>query len=101
VFDRRQKINLACALACAGMLGYAIYAEKYLGYLPCPLCMFQRVGIGTLGLVLLIAGLHPARKVGAAIYGVLIFLATARCLPAARRWTRCSTCFRCSKWCAR
>jgi disulfide bond formation protein DsbB len=75
VFDRRQKINLACALACAGMLGYAIYAEKYLGYLPCPLCMFQRVGIGTLGLVMLIAGLHPARKVGAAIYGVLIFLA--------------------------
>ena len=31
MFDRRQKINLLCALVCAGMLGYAIYAEKYLG----------------------------------------------------------------------
>ena len=54
MFDRRQKINLACALVCAGMLGYAIYAEKYLGYVPCPLCMFQRVCIGALGLVFLI-----------------------------------------------
>lgn len=75
MIDRRQKINLACAFICAGMLGYAIYSEKVLGFIPCPLCMFQRVCIGALGLVFLIAGLHPARRVGAAIYGVLIFLA--------------------------
>lgn len=75
MFDRRQKINLACALACAGMLGFAIYTEKFLGFIPCPLCMFQRVCIGALGIVFLIAALHPARRVGAAIYGVLIFLA--------------------------
>jgi disulfide bond formation protein DsbB len=73
--DRRQQINLVCALACFGMLGYAIYAEKVLGYVPCPLCMFQRVCIGALGIVFLVAGLHRARRAGAAIYGVLVFLA--------------------------
>jgi disulfide bond formation protein DsbB len=74
MFDRRQKINLAAAVVCAGMLGYAIYAEKYLGFVPCPLCMFQRVCIGALGVVFLLAALHPAKRVGAAVYGVLIFI---------------------------
>jgi disulfide bond formation protein DsbB len=75
MFDRRQKINLLCALACAGMLGYAIYAEKVLGYVPCPLCMFQRVCIGALGIVFLIAGLHRAGPTGARVYGVLVLIA--------------------------
>ena len=75
MFDRRQKINLACALVCFAMLGYAIYAEKVLGYVPCPLCMFQRVCIGALGIVFLVAGLHRAGLVGARIHGVLVFLA--------------------------
>ena len=75
MLDRRRTINLLCALACAGMLGYAIYAEKVLGYLPCPLCMFQRVCIGALGVVFLIAGLHNARGHGAKFYAFLVFLA--------------------------
>jgi len=78
MFDRRQKINLACALVCAGMLGYAIfYAEKYLGLEPCPLCMFQRVCIGVLGAVFLIAALHRVRYYGAIVYGGFIFVAAA------------------------
>jgi disulfide bond formation protein DsbB len=75
MFDRRQKINLAAALFCIGMLLYAIYyAEKVLGFVPCPLCMFQRVCIAILGLMFLVAGLHPARRAGSIVYGVLIFL---------------------------
>ena len=78
MFDRRQKINLACALICAGMLGYAIYyAEKYLGLVPCPLCMFQRVCIAILGLVFLIAALHRVRYRGAIVYAGFIFVAAA------------------------
>ena len=70
MFDRRQKINLACALICFGMVGYAIfYAEKVLGLLPCPLCMFQRVCIAALGVVFLIAALHRVRYYGAIVYG--------------------------------
>jgi disulfide bond formation protein DsbB len=75
MFDRRQTINLLGALACAGMLGYALYAEKVLGFMPCPLCMFQRVCIGALGIVFLIAGLHRVRGGGAKVYAVLVFLA--------------------------
>jgi len=78
MFDRRQKINLACALLCAAMLGYAIfYAEKYLGLEPCPLCMFQRVCIAVLGIVFLIAALHRVRFYGAIVYGGFIFVAAA------------------------
>ena len=54
---------------------YAIYAEKVLGYVPCPLCMFQRVCIGALGIVFLIAGLHNVRGHGAKFYAFLVFLA--------------------------
>src|SRR5688572_10827170 len=77
MFDRRQKINLTCALVCVGMLGYAIYSEKVLGFVPCPLCMFQRVCIAVLGLVFLVAGLHRARRTGAFVHSGLIFLAAA------------------------
>ncbi len=75
MFDRRQTINLLCALLCAGMLAYAIYAEKVLGFVPCPLCMFQRVCIGALGVVFLIAALHRVRYHGAIVYGACILLA--------------------------
>ena len=75
MFDRRQKINLAAALLCFGMVAYAIfYAEGVLGLEPCPLCMFQRVCIGALCIVFVIAALHPARRTGSIVYGVLIFL---------------------------
>jgi protein dithiol:quinone oxidoreductase len=74
MLDRRQKVNLAAALVCFGMVGYALYTEKFQGLLPCPLCMFQRVCIGALGIVFLLAGLHRARIVGATIYGFLVFL---------------------------
>jgi len=78
MFDRRQKINLACALVCAGMLAYAIfYVERVLHYEPCPLCMFQRVCIATLGLVFLIAGLHRVRYHGAIVYAGFILVAAA------------------------
>jgi disulfide bond formation protein DsbB len=77
MFDRRQKINLACALVCAGMLGFALYAEKYLGFVPCPLCMFQRVCVAALGIVFLVAALHRARYRGAIVYTGFIVVAAA------------------------
>jgi protein dithiol:quinone oxidoreductase len=85
MFDRRRKINLLCAIVCAAMLGYAIYAEKVLDFVPCPLCMFQRVCVGALGVVFLIAALHPAKRAGAIFYGILTFImAAATCWVAGR-----------------
>ncbi|HTU64903.1 MAG TPA: disulfide bond formation protein B [Steroidobacteraceae bacterium] len=85
MFDRRQKINLLCAVFCFGMLGYAIYAEKVLGFLPCPLCMFQRVCIGAAGIVFLVAGLHRARALGARIYGLFVLLTAGSAIAVAGR----------------
>src|SRR3954471_5259401 len=85
MLDRRQTINLLCALACAGMLGFAIYSEKVLGLTPCPLCMFQRVCIGALGIVFLIAGLHRVRGGGAKFYAFLILLAAVSAISVSGR----------------
>jgi len=55
---QRRLANLAGFLACVAMMGYALYAERVLGFEPCPLCMFQRVGVVILGAVFLAAAVH-------------------------------------------
>ena len=39
----RRAGNALGFLACAGLMGYALYAQYALGLAPCPLCIFQRV----------------------------------------------------------
>ena len=74
----RRAANLAGFLACLALMAYALYAEHVLGFEPCPLCMFQRVGVVVLGAVFMIAALHHPRSVGGArTYGALIALAAA------------------------
>ena len=74
----RRAANLAGFLACLGMMGYAFYAERVLGLEPCPLCMFQRLGVVILGAVFLLAALHdPKSSRGARVYALLIGLAAA------------------------
>ncbi len=70
--------NAVGAAACAVMLAYAFYAERVLGLEPCPLCMFQRVGVAILGLVFLVAALHGSRNTGARrAYAALLLAAAA------------------------
>jgi protein dithiol:quinone oxidoreductase len=66
--------NALGALACAGLMGYALYAQHMLGLEPCPLCIFQRVAVITLGSFFLLAALHPAGKAGRRVYSVLLGL---------------------------
>jgi disulfide bond formation protein DsbB len=54
----RRTGNLLGFTACAGLLGYAYYAQFVLHLDPCPLCIFQRVGIFAIGLVFLLAAAH-------------------------------------------
>jgi len=42
---------------------------------PCPLCIFQRIGVFLLGLLFLIAALHDPRVLGRRVYAVLLTLA--------------------------
>jgi disulfide bond formation protein DsbB len=65
------------AIACAACMAYALFAQHVLGLEPCPLCVLQRVAMIALGLVFLVAFLHNPERVGAKVYGVLIFLAAA------------------------
>jgi protein dithiol:quinone oxidoreductase len=70
----RRAWNLLAAAVCAGLLGYAYYAQYVQGYEPCPLCIFQRVAVFALGIVFLGAALHHPRGGGARVYAVLIGL---------------------------
>ena len=72
----RRLLNFAGFIACVALLGYAYYTQYELGLEPCPLCIFQRIGIAALGVVFLIAGLHNPRRWGASVYTVLIAVAS-------------------------
>lgn len=65
-------------LACAGLMGYALYAQHVQGYEPCPLCIFQRVAVIALGVVFLLgAALAPKGTGGRRGWGLLAFLVAA------------------------
>jgi protein dithiol:quinone oxidoreductase len=82
----RRLTNLAGFAVCAALLAYALYAQFALALEPCPLCIFQRIGVALLGVVFLIAALHHPRGGGArTTYAVLIgVVALATAAVAAR-----------------
>ena len=45
--------------ACAAALAFAFYAQYGLGFVPCHLCIFQRVTLAAMGLAFLCAALAP------------------------------------------
>ena len=70
----RRLLNLAGFLACAGMMGFALYAQYVLLLDPCPLCVFQRIATIALGVVFLLAFLHNPGNVGSKVYAALVTL---------------------------
>jgi disulfide bond formation protein DsbB len=64
--------NLLDSLACAALLGYAYYAQFVLHLEPCPLCIFQRVGIFATGVVFAIAAAHDPVGWGRRLYAALL-----------------------------
>jgi disulfide bond formation protein DsbB len=71
----RRGRNLLGFAVCAGLLGYAWYAQVVLQLEPCPLCIFQRIGIAAIGVLFLAAALHDPRRWGARVYGLLQLIA--------------------------
>lgn len=84
-FASGRPSNFAGFLICAGLIAYALYAQFHLGLDPCPLCIFQRIGIVALGIVFLIAALHNPRRAGARVYAVLIGIAALATIAVAAR----------------
>jgi disulfide bond formation protein DsbB len=70
----RRILNIAGFLACAGMMGFALYAQHVLMLDPCPLCVLQRVVVIGLGAVFLLAALHNPAGWGRRVYAALLLL---------------------------
>ena len=69
----RLQLNLFGFLACAAMMGFALYAEHFLGLSPCNMCILQRFCVIALGGVFLLAAVADAGDVGARLWGLAIF----------------------------
>jgi disulfide bond formation protein DsbB len=70
-----RQLNLAGFLVCVGMMAFALYAEHYMLLMPCPLCVFQRMAVISLGIIFLIAVLHNPSGWGKRVYATLVFAA--------------------------
>jgi len=81
-----RRIANACGFGvCVALIGFAIYAQFDLHLDPCPLCIFQRIGMAALGVIFLVAALHAPRRWGSRVYAVLIALAAAATIGVAAR----------------
>ncbi len=85
MLKNRRLLNFVGFIACAALIAYALYSQYVLGLDPCPLCIFQRVGVIALGAVFLFAGLHNPRGWGGGVYAVLIGLAALATIGVAAR----------------
>jgi disulfide bond formation protein DsbB len=85
VMPGRRALNWSGCFVCLALLGYAFFAQFQLRLEPCPLCIFQRVGIAVVGLIFLLAALHHPSASGARTYSALIALAALGTLAVAAR----------------
>ena len=85
MLNNRRLNNFLGFGACVALLAYALYAQFELGLDPCPLCIFQRIGIAALGLVFLIAALNNPRRWGVTVYTALIAVAALTTIGVAAR----------------
>ena len=72
--SRRQGFFLV-AVGCAAAMAFALYSQYVLHLEPCPLCIFQRVGVISVGIIALLAALHNPGRTGYKVWGVLGVLA--------------------------
>jgi disulfide bond formation protein DsbB len=81
----RRLSNFAGFAACVALLAYALYAQFELGLEPCPLCIFQRIGIALLAVAFLVAALHQPAGSGRYVYACLIGIAALLTIGVAAR----------------
>ena len=67
-----RQLNLAGFAICASLLAYAYYLQFGGGLDPCPLCIFQRIGMIALGAAFLVAAIHNPGGGARRIYSVVI-----------------------------
>ena len=74
ILPMRRAAYLLGFLVCAGLMAWSLWLQYGKGLEPCPLCLFQRVAVGVLGVLFLIAFLQNPERRGAAVYAILTLL---------------------------
>ena len=77
--------NLLGFVACVCLLAYAYYAQFVMHLEPCPLCIFQRIGVFVLAIFFLVATLHEPAAFGRRVYALLLSLAALATIGIALR----------------
>ncbi len=80
-----RTLNFVGFGACAALLAFALYSQFQLGLDPCPLCIFQRIGVAFTGVCFLLAALHNPRGGGRYAWAVLIGVGALATLGVAAR----------------
>jgi len=75
LLPRRRPAYLLGFLVCAALMGWALWLQYGEGLEPCPLCIFQRVAVISVGVIFLIAAIHNPQRSGATAYAVLTIVA--------------------------
>ena len=70
-------IYLGIFLACAGLIGFALYLQHSLGLEPCPMCILQRYAFIVVGVLALVAAIHGPGVFGRRIYSALLLVVAA------------------------
>jgi len=76
-----RQVSFGLFLAAVAGMAFALYLQHGVGLEPCPLCVFQRVGLMGMGLFALIAAIHNPtqlwlRRVYAGLAGLSILWST-------------------------
>lgn len=74
-FLTRRQLYALIAVLCALAMAYALYAQHVLGLEPCPLCIFQRIGVIAVGVLALLAALVNPARLAAKVWSLLISFA--------------------------
>ena len=62
-------------VACAALIGFALFSQSHWHLNPCPLCIFQRIAFAVLGLAFLVGGLiAPRSATGRRVLGVVALI---------------------------
>lgn len=77
ILPGRRVLNFAGFLCCAGLMGFALYAQYVLLLDPCPLCVLQRVAVISIGITFLLAALHDPVSWGRRVYALLLAVSAA------------------------
>lgn len=69
-----RTVFLAGFLICLALLGFALYAQYVLAMIPCPLCIFQRIGFMVMGVFFLLGAIHAPRGRARWVYSVGVLI---------------------------